>query len=226
MMHWLVTLAGSEADLYRLVELPDGEGWQVMRHEKGGVVLCSQRFEILDDYAAVGEAAEAIISDINRAATFVLPDFQGVHRGHTVEQRQERDHVILPLGLAVEASGVASLGWVKLAPDGTVIETSENREKQQQAKDYAKLVALLETHPDLADAIRYLEEEPDLRGYYKPGLSSNSPKLSRPHRGSRVPTLASDRACPAGQLSCSRIICEAIPATKPQARGGVKSRLP
>ena len=140
-----------------------------MRHEKGGVVLCSQRFEILDDYAAVGEAAEAIISDINRAATFVLPDFQGVHRGHTVEQRQERDHVILPLGLAVEASGVASLGWVKLAPDGTVIETSENREKQQQAKDYAKLVALLETHPDLADAIRYLEEEPDLRGYYKVG---------------------------------------------------------
>ncbi len=76
----------------------------------------------------------------------MLPDFQGVHRGHTLEQRQERDHVVLPLSLVVEASGVASLGWVKLAPDGTVIETSEDREKQQQAKDYAKLVALLETH--------------------------------------------------------------------------------
>ena len=53
-------------------------------------MLCSQRFEILDDYAAVGEAAEAIISDINRAATFVLPDFQGAHRGRTVEQRPEQ----------------------------------------------------------------------------------------------------------------------------------------
>ncbi len=102
MTRWLVTLTGTEADLDRLVELPDGDDWQIIRHDK-------------------------------------------------------------------RASGATRLGWVKLAPDGTVIETSEDREKQQQAKDYAKLVALLEAHPDLADALRYMDEEPDLRGYYKVG---------------------------------------------------------
>ena len=56
---WLVTLIGTEADLDRLVELPDGDDWQVIRHDKRGVVLCGTRLEALDDYAAVGEVAEA-----------------------------------------------------------------------------------------------------------------------------------------------------------------------
>ncbi len=41
--------------------------------------------------------------------------FQGVSRGKIVEQRQDRDHVIVPVGLAVEADTAASL------PSATIV---------------------------------------------------------------------------------------------------------
>ena len=172
MMRWLVTLTGSEADLDRLVELPDGDDWQIVRHEKHGAVLCSVSFEALDDYETVGEVAEALLADINRTAAFVLQGgFQGAHRGHIVEQRQDGDHVIMfaEAGIYAVSGGVAKLTWKKLAPDGSVIETSEDREWERQAEHYVKLMPLLASNHHLVAALDYLETEPDLRGYYKAG---------------------------------------------------------
>ncbi len=176
MTRWLVTLTGAEADLERIVEWPDGEDWQIIRHEKRDVVLCSLRFEAVDDYETVDRIGEALIPHINRSARHQASDFQGVSRGKIVDQRQDRDHVIVPVGLAVVAEAVASLSWVKLAPNGTVIETSEDRAREEedrareeQASGFPRLVTLQEAHPDLADALRYLEEEPGMYGFYKMG---------------------------------------------------------
>lgn len=176
MTRWLVTLTGAEADLKRLVEWPDGEDWQITRHEKQGVVLCGPRFEAVDDNEIVGGIAQALILHINRSASYHASDFQGVGRGNIVEQRQDRDHVIVRVGLAVEADTAVSLSWVKLGPNGTVIETSEDRAReeqdrarQEQASGFPRLVTLQEPHPDLADALRYLKEEPTMYGFYKMG---------------------------------------------------------
>lgn len=169
MTRWLVALNGAEADLERLVEWLNGEDWQISRHEKRGVVLCSLRFETVDDYEIVGRTAEALIQHINRSARHQASDFQGVSRGMIVEQRQDRDHMIVPVGLAVETDTAASISWVKLAPNGTVIETSEDRAKEEQASGFHRLVLLQEVHSDLADALRYLEEEPGMYGFYKMG---------------------------------------------------------
>ena len=61
MTRWIVTLAGSEADLDQLAELPDGDDWQIIRREKRGVVLCGERFEALDDHDSLRRAAEDLI---------------------------------------------------------------------------------------------------------------------------------------------------------------------
>ena len=172
MLRWLVPLTGSEADLDRLVEWPDVEDWKIVRHEKHGAVLCGERFEALDDYETVEEVAETLLAVINRTASFVLQgDFQGAHRDHIVEQRQEGDHVIMfaETGIYTVSGVAAKLTWTKHAPDGSVIETPEDREREPLAENYAKLIPLLEAYPDLTDALRYMKEEPDLRGYYKVG---------------------------------------------------------
>ena len=167
MMRWLVTLTGIEAVLAQLVEWPDGEDWQIIRHEKRGVVLCGRRFEPEGSYEAVGQIADELLAHINRSARYQLSHFQDVGRSKIIEQRQERDHVIVPIGLAVETNTAASIGWVKHAPDGTVIDTSEDRDRREQASSYHLLLRLQEAHPDLADALRYLEEEPGMYGFYK-----------------------------------------------------------
>ena len=94
MTRWLVTLAGDAADLDRLVELPDGDVWQVVRQDKRGVVLCGARFEALDDHASLRRAAEDLIEHLNRAARHRLTEFQGVTLGATVEQVQGGDHLV------------------------------------------------------------------------------------------------------------------------------------
>jgi len=169
MMRWLVTLSGGEAVLAQLVEWTDGEDWQIIRHEKRGVVLCGRRFEPEGSYEAVGQIADELLAHINRSARHQLSHFQGVSRSNIVEQRQDRDHVIVRVGLAVEMNTAMSVSWVKRAPDGTVIDTSEDRGRREQASSYHLLVRLQEAHPDLADALRYLDEEPSMYGFYKTG---------------------------------------------------------
>ena len=170
MMRWLVTLAGAAADLDRLVELPDGSDWEIVRHEKHGAVLCGKRFEALDDYETVGEVAEALLADINRTATFLLQGgFQGVRRAHTVEQREEREHVIMSADTGIYAltGFAANLTWTKRAPDGSVIEISEDREREQLTENYAKLVPLLEANRHLAAALDYIQDGDDWDSSYK-----------------------------------------------------------
>lgn len=181
MMRWLVTLTGIEAVLAQLVEWPDGEDWQIIRHEKRGVVLCGRRFEPEGSYEAVGQIADELLAHINRSARYQLSHFQDVGRSKIIEQRQERDHVIVPIGLAVETNTAASIGWVKHAPDGTVIDTSEDRDRREQASSYHLLLRLQEAHPDLADALRYLEEEPSMYGFYKTG-EANLRAIGRPKK--------------------------------------------
>jgi len=173
MLRWLVPLTGSEADLDRLVEWPDVEDWKIVRHEKHGAVLCGERFEALDDYETVEEVAETLLAVINRTASFVLQgDFQGAHRDHIVEQRQEGDHVIMfaETGIYTVSGVAAKLTWTKHAPDGSVIETPEDRERELLAENYAKLIPLLEAYPDLTDALRYMKD--NLNRALRDGLQS------------------------------------------------------
>ena len=51
--------------------------------------------------------------------------------------------------------------------DAVIADPPDPPNTPRPGADYARLVALLEAHPDLADALRYLEEEPDMRGHYK-----------------------------------------------------------
>ncbi len=170
MTRWIVTLAGSEADLDQLAGWPDGDDWRIIRHEKRGVVLCGERFEALDDHDSLRRAAEDLIEHLNRAARLRLTDFQGVTLGATVEQGQGGDHLALLAHDAVHvhvAAKATVTAHVRL--DAAITGAPTQSDTPQPGADCARLVALLEAHPDLSDALRYLEEEPDLRGYYKVG---------------------------------------------------------
>jgi hypothetical protein len=165
MARWLVTLAGENADLERLVEWPDGEDWQILRHEKRGVVLCGPKLEAAESHECVACIADELISHINRAAKYEASDFQGVSRSYITEQRQGGDHLHLDAcdGLYVHTGRPASL--THRAPDGTIIETSEDRARN----NFRRLVRLQKSNSHLADALRYIEEEPSLPGFYKTG---------------------------------------------------------
>ncbi len=170
MTRWLVTLAGSVADLDRLVKLPDGEDWQIIRHEKRGVVLCGERFEQLNDDSSLRRVAGALVEHLNRAAQYHLTDFQGVTLRATVEQGQGGDHLALLAHDAVHVhlAGKATVpAHVRL--DAAITGAPAQSDTPRPGADCMRLVALLEAHPDLANALRYLEEEADLRGYYKVG---------------------------------------------------------
>ena len=170
MTRWLVTLGGDATDLERLVEWPDGDDWQITRHDKRGVVLCGARFEALDDHDSLRRAAEDLIEHLNRAARLRLTDFQGVILGATVEQGQDGDHLALLAHDAVHVHVAAKAtvhAHVRL--DAVLTDAPAQSDTPQPGADCMRLVALLEAHPDLANALRYLEEEADLRGYYKVG---------------------------------------------------------
>ncbi len=168
MTRWLVTLAGAVADLDRLVKLPDGEDWQIIRHEKRGVVLCGERFEQLNDDSSLRRVAGALVEHLNRAAQYHLTDFQGVTLRATVEQGQGGDHLALLAHDAVHVhlAGKATVpAHVRL--DAAITGAPTQSDTPQPGADCARLVALLEAHPDLADALGYLEDEPNMPGYYK-----------------------------------------------------------
>ena len=144
MTRWLVTLAGDAADLDRLVELPDGDVWQVVRQDKRGVVLCGARFEALDDHASLRRAAEDLIEHLNRAARHRLTEFQGVTLGATVEQVQGGDHLALLAHDAVHVH-VAAKATVHahLRLDAAIADPPTQSNTPQPGADFARLVALL-----------------------------------------------------------------------------------
>ena len=91
MTRWLVTLAGDAADLDQLVEWPAAADWKIVRHEKHGVAMCGERFEVLDDHGSVRRGGEALLAHLNRAARHRLTKFQGVSLGAIVEQEKGGD---------------------------------------------------------------------------------------------------------------------------------------
>ena len=117
-MRWLVSLTGEGADLERLVKWQDDENWQILRHEKRGVVLCGPRFEATDSCECVGRIADELILHINRSARYQASDFQGVSRRYIIEQHQNQDHVHAILQTGFDALGV-------------IIETSGDRARKE-----------------------------------------------------------------------------------------------
>ena len=170
MTRWLATLAGDAADQDRLVELPDGDDWQVVHHERHGIVLCGDRFERLSDDGSLRREAEALIKHLNYAVRYRFADFQDVTLGATIEQKQGGDlvalHVHDTLHLHVAAKATVQ---THVHLDAAIADPPARPNTLDPGADSARLVRLQEAHPDLADAFRYLEHEPDLRGYYKVG---------------------------------------------------------
>jgi hypothetical protein len=164
---WLVVLAGAEADLARLIEAQPGEDWQIVRHEEQGVILCGPRFDTQGGYESVGRIAERLISHINRTARWYLAsDFQGASCAKIVDQSCGHTIVFLDSAVEIEVGGSALV--TTTAPNGTV-ETSEDRAGRERVRNSPRLVALQEKHPDLGEALRYLDEEPSMYGFYKVG---------------------------------------------------------
>ncbi len=159
MTRWLVTLTGTEADLDRLVELPDGDDWQVTRHDKRGVALCGERFEALSDHDSLRRVAEALIEHLNRAARHRLTGFQGVALGATVEQGQGGDHLAL-LGhdaVHVHATATATV-WAHLHAEGVAIGARAQLDAPPPGTDCVRLVLLLEANPHLVAALDYIQD--------------------------------------------------------------------
>ena len=168
MTRWLVTLTGTEADLDRLVEWPDGDDWQVVRHEKRSVVLCGERFETLSDHDSVRRIAEALIEHLNRAARHHLTDFQSVTLGTTVEQGQDGDHLAL---LGHDAVHVHETAKVIVTPhvheDAVITGAPTQSDTPQPGVDCARLVALLEADHHLTVALDYIQDSGDWGNSYK-----------------------------------------------------------
>ena len=168
MTRWIVTLAGSEADLDQLAGWPDGDDWRIIRHEKRGVVLCGERFEALDDHDSLRRAAEDLIKHLNRAARLRLPDFQGVTLGGTVDQGQGGDH-LLPLGhdaVHVHMAAKATVhAHVRL--DAAITDPLTQSNTPQPGADYVRLVALLEADRHLVAALDYIQDGDDWDNTWK-----------------------------------------------------------
>jgi hypothetical protein len=168
MTRWLVTLTGTEADLDRLVEWPDGDDWKIVRHEKHGVVLCGERFETLSDHDSVRRIAEALIEHLNRAARHHLKDFQSVTLGTTVERGRDGDHLAL---LGHDAVHVHETAKVIVTPhvheDAVITGAPTQSDTPQPGVDCARLVALLEADHHLTVALDYIQDSDDWGNSYK-----------------------------------------------------------
>ncbi len=171
MREWIIELGGRNPDLERLVGLRDGDaGWRIERDDRRGVVLRSSLLDALEDRSAVRREATKLIGFIDSAARRSVPRFGGVALADCVLILEGQEqftgisggneaHMILP-ALTMKAYG-AGVG-PSPAPDGTPPSPREF-----EHWEILQLFELQVAHPDLADALRYLEEEPDLRGYYK-----------------------------------------------------------
>ena len=173
MREWIIELTSKEADLERLVGLRDSDaGWRVERDDRRGVVLRSSRLDALEDRSEVRQAAADLDSLIDIAARQSVNRFGGValadcvlildgQEQFAVSTSGNVGHQVLPT-FTQKAYG-AGVGPPR-TPDGPPPSRreSEHWEILQRFK-------LLSAHPDLASALRYMNEEPDLRGYYKVG---------------------------------------------------------
>ncbi len=168
MTRWLVTLTGTEADLDRLVEWPDGDEWKIVRDPKRGVVLCGARFEALDDHGSLRRSAEALIKHLNRAARYHLTDFQSVTLGTTVEQGQGGDQLAV---LGHDAVHVHVTAKVIVTPhvheDAVITGAPTQSDTPQPGVDCARLVALLEADHHLTVALDYIQDSDDWGNSYK-----------------------------------------------------------
>ncbi len=167
MTRWLVTLGGDATDLERLVEWPDGDDWQITRHDKRGVVLCGARFEALDDHDSLRRAAEDLIEHLNRVARLRLTDFQGVTLGATVEQGQGGDHLAL---LAHDAVHVHVAAKATVHPHvrlDAAIDPPIQSNTPQAGADCVRLVALLEADRHLVAALDYIQDGDDWDNTWK-----------------------------------------------------------
>ena len=171
MREWIIELGGRNPDLKRLVGLRgDDAGWRIERDDRRGVVLRSTRLDALEDRSEVRHGATKLIGRIDSAARRTVPRFGGVALADCVLilDGQEQfpgvgsgnvGRMVLP-ALTMKAYG-AGVGPPP-ALDGTPPSPRE-----YEHWEILRQVALQEAHPDLDDALRYLKEEPDLRGYYK-----------------------------------------------------------
>jgi len=168
MTRWLVTLTGTEADLDRLVEWPDGDEWKIVRDPKRGVVLCGARFEALDDHGSLRRSAEALIKHLNRAARYHLTDFQSVTLGTTVEQGQGGDQLAV---LGHDSVHVHVTAKVIVTPhvheDAVITGAPTQSDTPQPGVDCARLVALLEADHHLTVALDYIQDSDDWGNSYK-----------------------------------------------------------
>ncbi len=168
MTRWLVTLTGTEADLDRLVEWPDGDEWKIVRDPKRGVVLCGARFEALDDHGSLRRSAEALIKHLNRAARYHLTDFQSVTLGTTVEQGQGGDQLAV---LGHDSVHVHVTAKVIVTPhvheDAVITGAPTQSDTPQPGVDCARLVALLEADHHLTVALDYIQDSGDWGNSYK-----------------------------------------------------------
>ncbi len=173
MREWIIELTGKEADLERLVGLRDSDaGWRVERDDRRGVILRSSRLDALEDRSEVRQAAANLVSFVDIAARLSVHRFGGVALADCVLilDGQEQfagsssgnvGHQVLP-ALTQKAYG-AGVGPPR-TPDGPPPSPREF-----EHWEILQRLKLLSAYPDLADALRYMNEEPDLRGYYKVG---------------------------------------------------------
>ena len=171
MGEWILVLGGKEADLERLVGLRDSDaGWRVERDDRRGVVLRSSRLDALEDRSEVRHAAANLVSLVDIAAHLSVHRFGGVALADCVLilNGQEQfagtssgnvGHQVLA-ALTQKAYG-AGVGPPP-APDGTPPSPREF-----EHWEILQRLKLLSAHPDLADAHRYLWDEPGMQGYYK-----------------------------------------------------------
>ena len=171
MREWIIELGGRNPDLERLVGLSGGDaGWRIERDDRRGVVLRSSFLDALEDRSAVCREATKLVGLIDSAARLSVPRFGGVALVDCVLILDGQEQFTGISGGAVGHQVLAALtqkgygGGVgpPPAPDGTPPSPREF-----EHWEILQLFELQVAHPGLADALRYLEKEPDLRGYYK-----------------------------------------------------------
>ena len=170
MREWIIELEGRNSDLKRLVGLSGGDaGWRIERDDRRGVVLRSSFLDALEDRSAVRREATKLVGLIDSAARSV-PRFGGVALADCVLilDGQEQfagtssgnvGHQVLP---ALTQKGYGAGVGPPPAPDGTPPSPREF-----EHWEILQLFKLQVAHPDLADAHRYLRDEPGMQGYYK-----------------------------------------------------------
>jgi len=164
MPEWIIELSASDDDLERLLRLPERPDWHIEMYGNRGVVIRGGRFDREADHRRVSDIAKTFVEKLDRALRretrgFKEVTFKGVN--------EIKDGGLIAYGTGRAMAGTARIEahGVAIGLDGKVIRGPDQSEVAAQRS--LRLVELQDTHADLADALRYLDGNPDMAALFK-----------------------------------------------------------